>query len=273
MVLNITDANFSATLSANYTIAQLFTFLKARFSQCGWGTPIAEQDTTTKIAVYEINFNPLKAMGKVRAVLEITGTAPTFTVRLRLHLFSNYNSGTFTLTANTGANAANGAFFTVSNLVPLTGYAIPIAHEITGVCLVESAVTFKGFLGLCYPVNWESWWNEDTWCRVMLVQPTLCNNFWHCYPNPFNVSSATVVVAKCGLDTFATRNPVDSKVYIVPKQYITSQTWGLSGQFGLEVATSNNSGLITNDISIVSSGFEEWWNMQCADNGIVFRSV
>ena len=268
MALDINDVNFSTALTANYTIDQLFTFLKDGFAQAGWGATVAEQNTTPKIAVYDINFNVLLTQARVRIALEITG-GPTYTVRLRLHTFANYNIGTFTFTTNTGANGVTGATFTLNSTNVLTRFSLPRSQsEITGLALVESGVTFRGFLGIAYVSSWQSWWDENNWCRVLLVQPTLCNAFWHCYPNPQGVAAATVIPCRSGITTFATRNPANGLAYIIPEAYLTSHTWGISGQYSVDIGITNNSGFFINDISIVTPVTDEWWNMYIGDNGI-----
>ena len=267
MVLDITAPNFVTTLSSGYTIAQLFTFVKDGFANCGWGTPIAEQDAATKIVVYEIDFNSA-LLAQVRIVCEITGTAPGFTVRLRLHIPANYNIATFSFISNTGANANSGSVVNLNNTNTLRVYAIPLPEELTGLAFVQGTV-YAGTQGVSYPATWESWWDETTWCRVMLIFGT--NTFVHCYPNPLGTASSTVVTSRVGISTNSTRNPVDNKAYVVPSPYITTQTWGISGQFNSAIGISNNSGYLTNDISQVTAGLDEWWNLSVGDNGIVIQ--
>lgn len=271
-LLNINASTFQSILPANFTLATCHAFLKQRFIDCGWGSPIAEQLGATNITVWQLAFNPSATQGQVRVALESSISASTVTLRLRCHTAGNYNSVSFTGTASTGANNTTGATFTVTTTQPLISYAIPISQQITGVCLVESPVTFKGFLGVAYPEK-ESWYDENSYCNVMLVQPTLVNSFWNPFPNLFSATSTTAVVNRTGLDTFSGRNPVTNVVQLVKAPYVTYHSFGIGGKFNNDLAVCNNTGFNVGDINVVTPNVEEWWNLYCGSNGIALRCV
>lgn len=272
MVLNINAPTFQSVLAGGYTATQAHNFLKQRFIDCGWGSPIGEVFGGTNITVWSLAFNPNTPQGTVRVSLETYMTTTVLTVRLRLHTAGNYNSVSLTGTTATGANNVLGSTFTCSNVNSLITYAIPISEQITGISLIESPATFKGFLGVAYPTL-ESWYDENQWCGVMLVQPILPNNFWSPYPNPSGATGTTAIVSRSKLDTFATRNPFNSVVQIIKAPYITCNTYGISAKFNDSIGICNNSGLAINDINVVSPNTEEWWNLWTGDNGIAIRSI
>lgn len=272
MTIDINSPTFSVVLSAGYTQAQLTTFIKARFAAASFPTPSAETLGTPDRVGYEFDLNPSANYGKYRAIFENTLSGTTSTIRLRLGVVQNINFTGFTENTNTGANTTIGASFTLSNLNPLLVYAIPTTEKMFGLVFMENGSTFRGFLGIAYPTK-ESWYNEDLWAAALLVQPTAPNRFWLPYPNPSAASGSTAIVARTGIDTFATRNPVSNLAQVMTQPYITYHAWGIGGRFNADIGVSNNSGFLTNDISIKTAGVEEYWNMFCADNGIVFRSV
>lgn len=272
MTLNITAPTFQSILGAGFTLASCHAFLKQRFIDCGWGSPIAEQLGALNITVWSLAFNPTATQGTVRVALESSISGSTVTLRLRMHTAGNYNAVSFAGTASTGANNTTGSTFTILTTQPLITYAIPISEQITGVCLVESPATFKGFLGVAYPTK-ESWYDENVYVNAMLVQPTLVNNFWSPYPNLSAVSSATAIVNRVGLQTFSGRNPVTNTVQLVKAPYVTYHTFGIGGKFNDDIAVCNNTGFNVGDINVVTPNVEEWWNLWCGENGIALRSV
>ena len=259
-------------LAAGYTQAQLTTFIKSRFAAAGFPTPLAETLGTPDRVGYELNLNPSAVYGQYRLIFENSISGATSTVRLRLNIAENINFSGFTEVINTGANTVVGASFTLSNLNPLLVYAIPTTEQMFGLVFMENGATFRGFLGVAYPTK-EAWYNEDIWGAAMLVQPTTPNSFWLPYPNPNGAAAAAAVVCRTGITTFATRNPINNLAQIVTQPYVTFSTWGIGARFNADIGISNNTGFFTNDISIKTPTVEEYWNMFCADNGIVFRSV
>lgn len=272
MTININSPTFSAGLAAGYTQAQLTTFIKGRFAAASFPTPSAETLGTPDRVGYEFNLNPSANYGQYRVIFENTLSGTTSTIRLRLGIAENINFIGFTENTTTGANNTTGASFTLSNLNPLIVYAIPTDEQMFGLVFMENGTTFRGFLGLAYPTK-ESWYNEDIWAAALLVHPTSPNSFWLPYPNPFAANASTAIVARTGISTFATRNPVNNLAQVMTQPYVTYYNWGIGGRFNADIGISNNNGFLTNDISIRTVGEEEYWNMFCADNGIVFRSV
>lgn len=272
MVLDITASTFQSVLGAGFTLASCHSFIKQRLIDCEWGSPIAEQLGATNITVWQMAFNPTATQGTFRVALESSISGSTVTLRLRLHTAGSYNTVSFSGTTNTGANNTTGSTFTVLTTQPLISYAIPISQQITGVCLVESPSTFKGFLGLAYPTP-ESWYDENLYCNAMLVQHSNVSNYWSPYPNLLAVSTATPVINRAGLDTFSGRNPVNNSVQLIKAPFVTYHNYGIGGQFNEDIAICNNNGLNVGDINVITPNVEEWWNLWCGANGIALRCV
>lgn len=280
-ILNINSASFTSILSGGFTFDQACTFLVDRFAVgCGWGNPIATNLAATRTYVFQLAFNPSKANGTVRPVLQLSISSTTITARLLLFTSANYNTGTFTGTANTGANGTTGATFTFSTTTSLITYALPTTNELTGVVLVSSPNTFLGVLGVLYPQTKESWYDEDTYCFAMLNAHN-GNNGWIPFPNFIGTTGTNQLGYRIGLDTFSGRNPVNNFVQVVKAPLLTclnitnATSFGIIGRCSNDFGVANNTGLLTNDLAVVALGVEEWWNCMTpsAGNGYVFRSV
>lgn len=277
-ILNINAANFSAQLNANYTKDSLHTFLKSGFSACGFPAQIAETIAATNITVWDLALNPSRSKGTIRVVLETSVSGTTATIRLRLHDPVNYNTATFTPANNTGANNTTGATFNTTTTLPLLRYAIPNNQEIFGLCLVETGI-FRGFLGLSYLTDYESWFNEDVYIRAGLIQPTTPTSWWSPIPNPASIPPAAgTYLSAFQISNFGSRNPINGDLQIVKAPYAVGNTgaWGIIAKFNNDLGILNSTGYNTGDIIVVSPGIEEYWLLWAGNtstNGIALRSV
>jgi hypothetical protein len=271
-VMDITAPGFVTTLTAPYTLSQYHTFLKTAYANAGFPTPVAENLGITNITVYEFNLNPSATYGRFYFVVESSISGTTITTRTRLHYYLNYNLATFAGTASTGANNTTGGTTTCLTTNSLIAYAIPTTMEMKGVVILENGV-FEAFYGFCYFSNKESWYDENLYCWAMLINPTSINNYWLPYPNINGVTGSTAIACKSEITTFAGRNPVDNKVYVVTAPYITGHTWGIVGQLPDDIGVTNSLGLLTADIMVSNPGVEEYWLVRPIDNGLAIRCV
>lgn len=269
-ILDINSPNFVSVLPAPYTLSQCHSFLKQAFTNAGFSVVAGELLGSTNITAYDFNFNPNAVRGRVWFVLETSISGSTVTVRCRLHTHANYNISTFTPVSSTGANNTTGASFTLSNTLPLTVYSIPVNQEIKGINVLENN-GYKGFLGLAYFTNREAWYDENQWCWAMLVHPTVPNSFWLPYPNPTALTGTAAIISRARIDTFSTRNP-NNIPYIVTAPFLTLHSFGIAGQFPVDIGVANSNSLVVGDILAVTAT-EEYWLAWPGDNGLVFRSV
>ena len=274
MPLNINASNFAATLTANYTLAALTTFVAGRFSACGFPSPTTQTGTTNRLS-YDLVLVPSVTFGAVRFVVSLSILGAAATIQTQLFIPANYNNSTFVGVANSGANVLNGTSFTLTTTNPVIAYAIPTTIQMMGVVFHESGTTFRGFAGIAAPVA-ESWWDHSLWIYPMLINSATPTSFFHSSPSPSGAISVTPINARIGIDTFSGRNPANNLAQVVPAPLVTSLAGAISGVFNTDIGLINNSGYNTNDTAEKIPGVEEYWNVFCptsGNGGLCIRSV
>lgn len=251
-MLNINADNFSNTLSPNYQVADLFNFVKERLIACGM--QIKENLSTNELGCFLTLSDKLK--GKIKLIYKVALNR----IDIALYADENYDLDNWKeLKVNSGAKT----YTTISNLNPLTIYSIPTNNKIFGLVLLESGNIFKGMLGIAY-ANADNWYSENDYVLAGLLTPNTPNNFTIPLPNPQN----SMMICRFKIETFSTRNP-NNVAQILTAPYCTFANYGIGARFDESVGLSNNQGFSTNDLSIKDD--TKYWNLYCADNGVVLK--
>lgn len=252
-MLNINAVNFSETLSPNYQLPQLLTFLKDRLIACGIADVQVNEQLSLLGCTLKLSDNQ---KGTVRYILKVALNR----IDEFLYASENYDLMQWKeLKPNTGITFA----ITLSNVNPLTIYSIPIDNQIFGLNCLESGNIFRGFLGIAYATA-DKWYDENKWVLAGLLTPTTPNNFSIPVPNPQN----SAIACRFKIEGFATRNP-DNLAQILTAPYCTFHNFGIGARFNEEIGLSNNQGFSTTDISV--DGANQYWNLFCGDNGVVIK--
>lgn len=252
-MLNINAVNFSDTLSPNYQLPQLLNFLKERLIACGIEDVKVNEEQNLLGCTLKLSDNQ---KGTIKYILKVALN------RIDEYLYAEENYDLMQwkeLKSRTGVSY----FIGLNHANPLTIYSIHKDNQIFGLTCLESGNVFRGFLGIAYP-NPDKWYDENKWVLAGLIHPTIPNNFNIPAPNPLN----SPIPCRFKIDSFSTRNP-DNLAQILTAPYCTFHNYGIGGRFNEEIGLSNNQGFSTTDISV--DGDNQFWNLYCADNGVVIK--